>query len=225
MAIQVSPTSEPTNTIIITSLPADFFHPQIQEALRANFEYFGRIHTWAPLTGLGRIIVVYWEEVSVEGAKSLDGAIIQDDEKVHTTLRVFRALPTPLSSITNSADKHLAPPPVEKNFLISPPGSPPVGWEPIVEEPPNASPLAEDLLLALERLQMSRGTGTQQDGRSELVRAEDVDGGVGVWVEECEPKPSIPEVSVHEGESNEGEWYDPGSRFIAPRTARPPLTA
>lgn len=68
-----------TNTIIITSLSPPFFHPRVQQALRVHFEYFGKIHTWAPLTGLGRIMVVYWDEDSVEGAKLLDGTIIGEE--------------------------------------------------------------------------------------------------------------------------------------------------
>lgn len=52
---------------------------------------------------------------------------------------------------------HLAPPPLTKNFLISPPGSPPEGWQPIIEEPPNDRTLADDLVGALKRLQVERG--------------------------------------------------------------------
>jgi calcipressin-2 len=68
-----------TNTIIITSLSPPFFHPRVQAALRKHFECFGDIHTWAPLTGLGRIMVVYWNEDSVEGAKGLDGTVIGEE--------------------------------------------------------------------------------------------------------------------------------------------------
>jgi hypothetical protein len=49
--------------------------------------------------------------------------------------------------------KHLQVPAHTKNFLISPPGSPPIGWEPAEEEPPNAAALAADLMAALTRLQ------------------------------------------------------------------------
>jgi hypothetical protein len=40
-------------------------------------------------------------------------------------------------------------PELEKNWLISPPGSPPVGWQQIREDPPNATVLPQDLSHAL----------------------------------------------------------------------------
>ena len=52
---------------------------------------------------------------------------------------------------------HLHPPMPERNFLISPPGSPLVGWEQTQEEPPNEEPLAEGLQRALGG---NRRTGT-----------------------------------------------------------------
>lgn len=46
----------------------------------------------------------------------------------------------------------LEPPPPEREFLISPPGSPPVGWEPRPEDGPNKETLALDLIEALQKL-------------------------------------------------------------------------
>lgn len=59
--------------------------------------------------------------------------------------------------------KHLQVPAHTKNFLISPPGSPPVGWEPVEEDPPNTAALAADLMAALARLQ------SQQEEEEEMV--------------------------------------------------------
>jgi hypothetical protein len=73
-------------------------------------------------------------------------------------LRVFRGAPTPTRA---SQPSTLAVPALEKNFLISPPGSPPVGWEPVVEDPPNKDALAADLIEALRRLQLSREGGVE----------------------------------------------------------------
>ena len=103
------------------------------------------------------------------------------------TLRVFRADPNPLilrgerSCIPQS--NYLQPPAIEKNFLISPPGSPPIGWEPVKEDPPSTSPLAEDLVQALRQLQ----TFSEQPA---------FDGsGVGVYVEDYDANHSRMDIS------------------------------
>lgn len=41
---------------------------------------------------------------------------------------------------------------LQKNWLISPPGSPQEGWVQIEEDPPNATTLHEDIQTALDRL-------------------------------------------------------------------------
>jgi len=171
-------------------------------------------------------MVVYWSEDSVEGAKSLDGTVIgEENSTTYSILRVFRALPTPIAELSNPNGNYLAPPELEKNFLISPPGSPPIGWEQVQEEPPNTAPLPSDLLAALEKLQLNHGI-RGEDGRAELIRPEEVNGGVGVWVEDAEigPPPSIPDPDTNT--HIEAEWYHPPPLArIAPRTARPPMTS
>jgi hypothetical protein len=48
--------------------------------------------------------------------------------------------------------KYLEPPVLEKNWLISPPGSPQEGWVQIEEDPPNSETLHVDIQSALDRL-------------------------------------------------------------------------
>jgi hypothetical protein len=48
--------------------------------------------------------------------------------------------------------KYLEPPVLEKNWLISPPGSPQEGWVQIEEDRPNSVTLHEDIQAALDRL-------------------------------------------------------------------------
>ena len=95
-------------------------------------------------------------------------------------LRVFRADPTPATPPCGA--RHLRPPPIEKNFLISPPGSPPVGWEQVVEDPPNVAPLADDLIAALRKLQLVQ---TPAAGR-EMILDPEGGAGIGVYVEDCD---------------------------------------
>lgn len=68
------------------------------------------------------------------------------------TLRLYRGEMTSLE-LPEDGSRHLQVPAQTKNFLISPPGSPPVGWEQVEEEPPNTAALAADLVAALTRLQ------------------------------------------------------------------------
>lgn len=129
-------------------------------------------------------------------------------------LRVYALPRTPLDVGT----VHLRPPEAERNFLISPPGSPPEGWEPIVEDGPNTAPLADDLRRALEALQLSsrrRGTGP------ELILDE---GGVRVEVEDADTKPEAEETHVDREWGEEevqgagpGIWRVPSQESTTPR--------
>src|SRR5271154_3370428 len=98
------------------------------------------------------------------------------------TLRVYRADRNPLltdSPTTIPQSAYLRPPAIERNFLISPPGSPPAGWEQVREDPPNTTPLAADLIQALRKLQIRNGSAF------EVLLEPDAGHGVGVYVEDC----------------------------------------
>jgi hypothetical protein len=84
-----------------------------------------------------------------------------------------------ISSIPEA--NYLRPPALEKNFLISPPGSPPVGWVPIREDPPNPTPLADDLIAALRKLQQHKRSSTL-----EVLLEPNEGAGVGVYVQDCD---------------------------------------
>ncbi len=138
---------------------------------------------------------------------------------------VLRLHPLPYTPLNpDPAKTHLAPPHPEKNFLISPPGSPPEGWEPITEDAPNSSALAEDLQRALERLQLN---GRRRGGKEVILE----EGGVRVEVEDTtKPEDEVgiwDEVEERVG-GGEGAWKAPsqegtptGKMRIAP-TAMPP---
>ncbi|THG97512.1 hypothetical protein EW026_g4508 [Hermanssonia centrifuga] len=127
-------------------------------------------------------MLIYYDEDAAELAKQTSDNLPIDETATcpATILRVFRAEPTSLEELTNS--DFLCPPKLEKNFLISPPGSPPVGWEPIKEDPPNSTPLADDLMAALRKLQV------QQEGKNAIeVLIEPENGsGISIYVEDCD---------------------------------------
>ncbi|KAG8217174.1 Calcipressin [Butyriboletus roseoflavus] len=209
---------EPTNTLLITQVPGDFFQTVILEALRDFFALYGEINQWVPLSCFSRIIVVYYNEDSAEQAKlNCDPLIIQPSYGSPTTLRVFRADRSPLFTRSPpSDDNFLRPPPVEKNFLISPPGSPPVGWEPIREDPPNRETLAEDLMAALRKLQLR-----ERHGNREVLLEPEEGVGVGVYVEDADGSDS-------EEDDDELDWeYGTPSparlRWKPAPTAMPPM--
>jgi hypothetical protein len=66
-----------------------------------------------------------------------------------------RNTPSALHGPDNPDPNRLVPPAHPRNFLVSPPGSPPEGWEPIAEDAPNDQTLAHDLIKALDALQVA----------------------------------------------------------------------
>jgi hypothetical protein len=244
-ALEFSPPLSPvrTNTLIVTGLPPAFFQPVVLNTLKACFAAYGTIHSWVPLKNFYRAIVVYYHEDDAELAKQeFDGFVIgATNDRPETTLRVWRADPTDLEQDPDS--QHLHPPALEKNFLISPPGSPPVGWEQVKEEPPNATPLADDLIVALRKLEIqaefSRSKLEGRNGVEVLIDPEEGHG-IGVYVEDCDwvDKDDMDVYGDDERSNGEGWAYDVSSRYrmgpggalpaewrpSMPTTSRPPMS-
>ena len=80
--------------------------------------------------------------------KALEGHPFGPDDQV----RLYFGEHTPIVGSTENEDQHLHPPSLGKLLFISPPPSPPLGWEIREEEPPNKDVHAEDLQKALAKL-------------------------------------------------------------------------
>ncbi|PWZ02592.1 Calcipressin-domain-containing protein [Testicularia cyperi] len=206
-----------TNTLILSNLPVEFFTPQICSLLLSLLNTYGPMVRWTPMPTVGRALVIFQDasgaalakagldrlllpfedaEVADPGASTGDGdAMVQrgvrdQDEDDGPMLRaIFGPATDP-----NSEPETLAVPTTDKNFLISPPGSPPVGWEPIREDPPNRDTLAEDLMRALADL---RDTGSHIASHQPKEWGADAEPGLGDSVKEEQLKtrsPGAPEV-------------------------------
>ena len=148
---------------------------------------------------------------------SSKGYVFTESHSSLTPRLVLRLLALPNTSLdTDPSSNYLRPPDLEKNFLISPPGSPPEGWEPVVEDAPNAATLAEDLQRALERLQLN---GHRRAGSREVILDE---GGVRVEVEDTS-QPFDGGDEVEEIVQDEGSWRVPEQKGRIAPTARPPM--
>lgn len=141
--------ASPSNTLLITNLQnPEIFHPAPLQNIRNAIANHANILTWSPLRSFRRIVVTFATAVEATAVRAaLDGSIIMGDRT-----RVYFGEHTPV----NPVDQHLQAPEAKKLFFISPPPSPPAGWEMRDEEPPNAQVLAEDLAKALAGLRAEK---------------------------------------------------------------------
>ncbi|KAJ3415646.1 hypothetical protein HDV05_004522 [Chytridiales sp. JEL 0842] len=125
----------PTNTLILTNLtPPDF--EDNGKIIRELLGPFGRVLRLTLLKSFNRILAVFESCEDADMAKrSLHKERVGGREwrvyfGEHTDLNLLQPNPNPQPLL-------LQVPATEKNFLLSPPGSPPVGWVQGREEGPN----------------------------------------------------------------------------------------
>ncbi|GAA97653.1 uncharacterized protein L969DRAFT_465287 [Mixia osmundae IAM 14324] len=192
-------TSSATNTLIVTGVPCPSTVDTLLEDLYRLFASYGDVAAWAPLKSLGRIICVYaadssatlakseldrsWIQITTDGTDSSKSTSSSDEDalidETISMLRVYAGPSTALDTLAHDgrqtlyAARHLPVPDTQRNFLISPPGSPPVGWEQVREDQPNRETLAHDLMEALSHLSLKQdgpaGVSAQSNG---VVHAE-----------------------------------------------------
>jgi hypothetical protein len=133
-----------TNTLIVTNLSREAFLPENLAELRDRLERHGKIYKMVPIKSFLRILAIFYQTNDAKNAKRF----CDRGELLNKTLRIYYGQHTPLyDEVDNS--RHLSVPELEKNWLVSPPCSPPVGWTQIKEDRPNSNTLADDLVHAL----------------------------------------------------------------------------
>lgn len=160
----------PTNTLLLTNLMnTDIFRADNLQTIRDLVAQIAPIHAWAPLKSFRRIIVSFFDEVSAIRVRQVwDGEAILGER-----CRVYFGAPTPV----DTQDMHLALPDAGKLFFISPPPSPPAGWEMKLEDAPNKQVHAEDLADALSKLRHTAAARGDQSPVSLVDRDDGSPGG------------------------------------------------
>jgi hypothetical protein len=135
----------PSNTLLITNLQdLEIFRPDNLQTIKDLINKSAPIHSWAPLKSFRRIIVSFFDEASAIRIRQIfDGEAVMGER-----VRVYFGQPTSIET----KDEHLPLPDAGKLFFISPPPSPPHGWEMKLEGAPNKQVHAEDLAEALAKL-------------------------------------------------------------------------
>ncbi|KAG7294368.1 hypothetical protein NEMBOFW57_004439 [Staphylotrichum longicolle] len=216
----------PCNTLIFTNLQSrDIFAPDNLQSIRDLIGQKARIHAFSPLKSLNRIIVSFYSDEDAIAIRQIwDGEAIMGER-----CRVYFGQPTP---VTAQQDLHLALPDAGKLFFISPPPSPPHGWEQKMEDAPNKMVHADDLAEALAKLRhhnnpvdgmmaspvspVESGSVPQRSRSSTLVFQPNIQNGA---------SPDLPCVIIHDM-TDEPEDLSPiggSSRPIMAHTARPPV--
>ncbi|KAL1453379.1 hypothetical protein WDU94_007519 [Cyamophila willieti] len=117
-------------SLIITNLNSDVFGDEtLKEQIETLLSQFGKVKSLQYLKSFRRMRVNY--ETSASASKARIN--LHQSHFAGTKINVYFVQPmTPF----DSADQHLQPPAPTKQFLISPPSSPPIGWEPRPESEP-----------------------------------------------------------------------------------------
>ncbi|KAG9304167.1 hypothetical protein G9A89_019729 [Geosiphon pyriformis] len=159
LSISVKQETPATNTLLITNLNRrTFLSEETLAELRSQLEEYGEIYKFVPMKCFNRILAVFYQTTDAKVAKTnLDRAIF-----LKNTLRIYYGMYTPIRD-KNHDSQHLHVPQIEKNWLISPPGSPPLEWVQIREDAPNSNTFAKDLVHALSNVALHNSSRDFED--------------------------------------------------------------
>jgi len=212
----------PSNTLLITNLlDLEIFRADNLQTIKDLINSSAPIHSWAPLKSFRRIIVSFFDDDSaIRIRQILDGEAIMGER-----VKVYFGHPTSIEA----KDEHLNLPDAGKLFFISPPPSPPHGWEMKLEGAPNKQVHAEDLAEALAKLH-HRGpvavpASPMSDRESDRRRQRSGSSTMIYHPGDHGDSPNLPAIAV-EDFTTEPEHLSPleaESKPIPAHTARPPL--
>ncbi|KAJ9655809.1 hypothetical protein H2198_005429 [Neophaeococcomyces mojaviensis] len=136
----------PSNTLLITKLTdPKIFHPASLATIRQHINSISPLNSFSPLKSMARIIVSFYSEQDcIKVRQEIDGSAFTPS----IICKCYFGEPTPI----DNEKKYLERPDAGKLFFISPPPSPPIGWESRTEDPPNKEVHADDLAAKLSKL-------------------------------------------------------------------------
>jgi hypothetical protein len=141
------------DAIILTNLPKIIFEDkELKKELEELFKEIDPHATFLYFKAFRRARINYTSPHKAAQARICFNELLFEG----STVRAFFAQPLdppPKDGEGKEIDQHLRPPSPDRQFLISPPASPPVGWTQIRESEPNRNTLAPyDLISALANL-------------------------------------------------------------------------
>ncbi|KAG6803520.1 protein sarah [Apis mellifera caucasica] len=132
----------PTSVIVTNVDPRVFKSDELKHEIQDLFKQFGKDATFQYFRSFRRMRVNYSSPNAAANARIQ----LHQTHFGETNINCYFAQPvTPI----DVEDQHLQPPALTKQFLISPPASPPIGWEPREENEPLVN---HDLLAAIANL-------------------------------------------------------------------------
>ncbi|KAG5331554.1 SRA protein, partial [Acromyrmex charruanus] len=132
----------PTSVIVTNVDPRVFKDDDLKSSIEHLFKQFGEDTTFQYFRSFRRMRVNYSSPSAAANARIQ----LHQSHFGETDINCYFAQPvTPI----DMEDQHLQPPALTKQFLISPPASPPIGWEPREEGEPLVN---YDLLTAIANL-------------------------------------------------------------------------
>ncbi|KAK9474563.1 Calcipressin-domain-containing protein [Dipodascopsis tothii] len=233
-----APQIELTNTLVLTNVTD--FSPEGLTVLREAVDDVSPLVHWGPLKSFGRVVAVFQSvQDAVRVRMELDG-LASDDEHV---MRIFFGEHTQLYNeqgayVTGDVE-HLQLPDKGKLFFISPPPSPPVGWESQLEASPNTDTgvPAHELLTKLSELAAPKlsldtaaaalspadSTASADSASSSLSRSSTGNGRVLLDANVLEDGNASPSIVIDDYSSSGLDALVPRRSLAGLRTERPPI--